>query len=97
MHARGLSEANDELVDQRTDLMVQLAHLKMFLSNADKHERQLRVGSCLCMSNTNRRHCHMLFVCCHAHDLHRQHILSLQTVSSLQWWGGMASPASFVS
>ncbi|DBA74886.1 TPA: hypothetical protein ACH3X2_009218 [Trebouxia sp. C0005] len=41
-HARGLSEANEELVDQRIDLMVQLAHLKAFLSNADKHERKLR-------------------------------------------------------
>ena len=46
-HARGLTEANEELVDQRIDLMVQLAHLKAFLSNADKHERKLRVGSCL--------------------------------------------------
>ncbi len=47
-HARGLTEANEELVEQRIDLMVQLAHLKAFLSNADKHERKLRVGSCLC-------------------------------------------------
>ena len=68
-HARGLSEANEELVDQRIDLMVQLAHLKAFLSNADKHERKLRVGSCLCMSETSKRHGHVLFICCHAHDL----------------------------
>ena len=46
-HARGLTEANEELVDQRIDLVVQLAHLKAFLSNADKHERKLRVGFCL--------------------------------------------------
>ena len=45
-HARGLKEANEELVEQRIDLMVQLAHLKAFLTNADKHERKLRVGSC---------------------------------------------------
>ena len=46
MHARGLKEANEELVEQRIDLMVQLAHLEAFLTNADKHERKLRVGSC---------------------------------------------------
>ena len=70
-HARGLSEAKEELVDQRIDLMVQLAHLKAYLSNADKHERNLRVGSCLCVSNINERHGHhLVFVSCHAHDLH---------------------------